>query len=153
MLAGHRVDGFFTMEKTKENFGKLLEISQRLRKECPWDAKQDVDSFYKYIVEEAQEAQKAAETKDYEELKEELGDVFWNVLFMANIAKDQGLFDMNDILVHAQEKMIRRHPHVFGDASKDIEEIKKAWEEIKAEEKEEKKKRKKEGGINLFRTK
>lgn len=130
------------MKKTKENFGKLLEISQRLRKECPWDAKQDLDSFHNYIVEEAQEAQKAAEAKDYEELKEELGDVFWNVLFMANIAKDQGLFDINDILVDAQEKMIRRHPHVFGDASKDMESIHKKWLEIKAEEKARKEARK-----------
>ncbi len=130
------------MEKLKENFSELAAISKRLRKECPWDAKQNMDTFYKYIVEEAIEAQKAAEAKDYEELKEELGDVFWNVMFMTNIAEDNGLFTLNDVIVQVKEKMIRRHPHVFGDASKDIEEIKKKWEEIKAEEKTSKEERK-----------
>lgn len=123
------------MEKSKQAFGELLEISRRLRKECPWDAEQTLDSFHKYIVEESIEAQKAAEAKDYEELKEELGDVFWNVLFMTNIAKDNGLFDINDVLQNAKEKMVRRHPHVFAGESKDMKDIYKKWEEIKAEEK------------------
>lgn len=130
------------MEKLKENFGELAAISKRLRKECPWDAKQDLNSFYKYIVEEAVEAQKAAEAKDYDNLKEELGDVFWNVMFMTNIAQDQGLFDLNDVIVQVKEKMVRRHPHVFGDASKDMESIYRKWEEVKAEERLEKEKRK-----------
>ena len=130
------------MEDTKQSFGELLQISQRLRKECPWDAEQTLDSFHKYIVEESIEAQKAAEAKDYDELKEELGDVFWNVLFMCNIAKESGLFDVHDVLQNAKEKMIRRHPHVFGDASKDMDAIHKKWAEIKAEERKLKEARK-----------
>ena len=122
------------MEQTKNNFGELIKISTRLRKECPWDAEQTLDSFHKYIVGEAIEAQKAAEAKDYDELKEELGDVFWNVMFMCNIAKDNGLFDLNDVIVEVKEKMIRRHPHVFGNESKDMDSIHKKWEEIKEEE-------------------
>lgn len=130
------------MEKLKENFGELAAISKRLRKECPWDAKQDLNSFHAYIVEEAIEAQKAAEAKDYENLKEELGDVFWNVMFMTNIAEDKGLFTLNDVIVQVKEKMVRRHPHVFGDASKDMDSIYRKWDEIKAQEKLEKAKRK-----------
>ncbi len=130
------------METTKQSFSELVEISRRLRKECPWDAEQTLDSFHKYIVEESIEAQKAAEAKDYEELKEELGDVFWNVLFMTNIAKDNGLFDINDVMQNAKEKMIRRHPHVFAGESKDMDAIYKKWEEIKAEERKMKEARK-----------
>lgn len=130
------------MEKAKQRFSELVEISQRLRKECPWDAEQTLDSFHKYIVDESIEAQKAAEAKDYEELKEELGDVFWNVLFMCNIAKDNGLFDIHDVLQHAKEKMIRRHPHVFAGESKDMDAIQKKWQEIKAEERKMKEARK-----------
>jgi len=131
------------MEKTKKSFEELIKVNQKLRKECPWDKKQTLDSFYNYIVEEAIEAKQAAEKKDYEELKEELGDVFWNVLFMANIAKDNNLFDLNDVIVASKNKMIRRHPHVFGNASKDMESIHKVWQEIKDQEKKEKTKRKK----------
>ncbi len=122
------------MEQLKQNFIELVKISGRLRKECPWDAKQDLDSFHKYIVEEAIEVKKAAEAKDYVELKEELGDVFWNIMFICNIAKDNNLFDLNDVIVEVKEKMIRRHPHVFGNESKDMDSIHKKWEEIKEEE-------------------
>jgi uncharacterized protein YabN with tetrapyrrole methylase and pyrophosphatase domain len=132
---------FYIMEELQENFNELVQISQRLRKECPWDAEQTVDSFHKYIVGEAIEAQKAAEAKDYDELKEELGDVFWNVMFMCNIAKDNNLFDLNDIIKSAKEKMVRRHPHVFAGASKDMVEIYKKWDEVKAMEKREKEKK------------
>src|SRR3989338_6260880 len=129
------------MEELKQNFTELVSISRKLRKECPWDAEQNIESFHKYIVEEAIEAQKAAEAKDYEELKEELGDVLWNVLFMTNIAQENGLFDINDVLVQAREKMIRRHPHVFAGASKEMADIYKKWDEIKKEEKAVKEKR------------
>ncbi len=132
------------MEKIKNTFADLVEISAKLRKECPWDKEQTLESFQKYLVDEAIEAQHAVAKKDYDELKEELGDVLWNVLFMVNIAKEQNLFDVHDVLETAKEKMIRRHPHVFGDASRDIESIHKKWQEIKAEEKAEKEKRKKE---------
>lgn len=130
------------MEQLKNNFSELVTISMRLRKECPWDAEQKLDSFHKYIVEEAIEVEKAARAQDWEELKEELGDVFWNVIFMSNIAKDNNLFDLNDVVATVKEKMIRRHPHVFAGASNDMKDIYKRWEEIKVEEKKMKKERK-----------
>jgi uncharacterized protein YabN with tetrapyrrole methylase and pyrophosphatase domain len=71
-----------------------------------------------------------------------LGDVFWNILFMANIAEEKNLFTLKDVIQSSKEKMIRRHPHVFGDASNDMESIKKVWQEVKAEEKKEKEARK-----------
>lgn len=129
------------MSDITKNFEELVAISRRLRKECPWDAQQDLEMFHKYIVEEAIEVQKAAEAKDYDELKEELGDVFWNVMFMSNLANDKGLFDLNDVIMQVKEKMIRRHPHVFGNESNDMDSIYKKWEEIKAQEKKEKEKR------------
>lgn len=128
-------------EKITNSFAELLAISKLLHKECPWDAQQTIDSFHQHIVGEALEVKKAAEAKDYEELKEELGDVFWNVLFMTNIAEQNGLFTLHDVLETSKEKMIRRHPHVFGNESKDMDSIHKKWEEIKAQERFEKEKK------------
>lgn len=124
-----------------DSFQELVALSKLLHKECPWDAKQTIESFHQYIVGEALEVQKAAQEKDYDELKEELGDVFWNVMFMANIAEQNGLFTLHDVLTTSKEKMIRRHPHVFGDSSKDMDSIHKKWDEIKAKERVEKENR------------
>jgi tetrapyrrole methylase family protein / MazG family protein len=131
------------LEKTKKEFEELINVNKRLREECPWDKKQTLQTFHNYLVEEAIEAKQAADQEDYEELKEELGDVFWNVLFMANIAEEKKLFTLKDVIESSKNKMIRRHPHVFGDASKDMEAIHKTWQEIKAQEKKEKEARKK----------
>lgn len=130
-------------DKITTSFVELLAISKLLHKECPWDAQQTIDSFHQHIVGEALEVKKAAEAKDYEELKEELGDVFWNVLFMTNIAEQNGLFTLHEVLETSKEKMIRRHPHVFGNESKDMNSIHKKWEEIKAQERVNKEKKKK----------
>lgn len=127
------------MEKLKENFSDAVIISKRLRRECPWDKQQDFNSYCKYLVEEANEVKKAVEDEDYDGIKEELGDLFWNILFMSNIGEECGIFDLNAIIVHSKEKMIRRHPHIFGDASKDLESIHKKWEEIKLQERDKKK--------------
>lgn len=120
------------------SFEELLATSKNIHKECPWCAKQTIENFHTFIMEEALEVQKAAEAKDYDELKEELGDVFWNLLIMTNIAEQKGLFTLNDVLTTNKKKMIRRHPHVFGNESKDLESIHKKWMEIKAQEKLEK---------------
>ncbi len=126
------------MEKTKQAFEELIKVSKRLRKECPWDAEQTLETFPRYLVEEAIEADNAAKMKDFEELKEELGDIFWNIMFMANIAEERGLFNIADIMETSRKKMIRRHPHVFGDASKDMDAIHEKWKEIKEKEIKEK---------------
>jgi len=121
---------------TEKSFSKLLELSKKLRKECPWDREQTIKSYYKFILEEAQEFHEAIEKDDLKEAKKELGDLLWNVMFIANIAEDEGLFDLRQILDSAHEKMVRRHPHIFGDAPMDMADIHKKWIEAKKQEKE-----------------
>jgi tetrapyrrole methylase family protein / MazG family protein len=117
---------------------KFVEIVQKLRSPdgCPWDKEQTHDSLKQYLVEETYEALDAIDEKDNEHLKEELGDVLLQVFLHAQIAKDDGNFDIEDIAREIGEKMIRRHPHVFGDTKvKDAEQVLKNWEEIKSAEK------------------
>ena len=121
-----------------KNFDRLVEIMERLRgKEgCPWDRKQTRDSLKPFLIEEAYEVLEAIEEKDADKLKEELGDLLYQILFHAQISKEDGEFDIEDILTTSSEKMVRRHPHVFGDKKADsAEEVLKQWEAIKKEEK------------------
>jgi len=120
------------------NFDRLVEIMERLRgrEGCPWDRKQTRDSLKPYLIEEAYEVLEAIEEKDADKLKEELGDLLYQILFHAQISKESGEFDIEDILAASCEKMVRRHPHVFGDRKADTaEEVLKQWEAIKKEEK------------------
>ena len=126
------------------SFDEVMGVAKRLRKECPWDQKQTFESFHRYILEEAQEFEKAVSTKDTHDIKDELGDVFWNCCVLTTIAESEGLFTMNDLLMHIKEKMTRRHPHVYGDAPKTMESIHQKWQEIKTMEKAEKTKLKNE---------
>lgn len=128
----------------EQSFKALHAVSQRLRKECPWDNQETIASFAKYLKEEADEVLETIEKKDYFELREELGDLLWNILFITNIAEENGLFDLKEVLENTKEKMIRRHPHVYGNASKDMESIAKLWKEIKEQEKQRKETLKKE---------
>lgn len=128
----------------EQSFKALHTVSQTLRKECPWDNQETINSFAKYLKEEADEVLETIEKKDYFELREELGDLLWNILFITNIAEEQGLFNLKEVLENTREKMIRRHPHVYGNASKDMESIKKLWKEIKEQEKQKKETLKKE---------
>src|SRR6056297_165882 len=126
--------------KTKEfasEFNKLLYIMEKLRgpKGCPWDRKQDFYSLKPYIIEEAYEVVEALEKKDMDLLKEELGDLLLQVVFQAQIGKEEEIFDINDVIIGITEKLIRRHPHVFGQEKIDTaQEVKKTWEEIKKRE-------------------
>lgn len=128
----------------EQSFKALHAVSQRLRKECPWDNQETIASFAKYLKEEADEVLETIEKKDYFELREELGDLLWNILFITNIAEENSLFDLKEVLENTKEKMIRRHPHVYGNASKDMESIHKLWKEIKEQEKQRKETLKKE---------
>jgi len=131
------------MEKNNkvEKFVKLVEILEKLRGEhgCPWDKKQTHTSLMKYLFEESNEYNEAVKKQDYDNMKEELGDVLLQVIFHAQIAKENGKFDIYDVLDSINEKMIRRHPHVFGNSKATTEEeIRIEWEKIKQLEKSKK---------------
>jgi ATP diphosphatase len=118
---------------------RLLKIMSQLRDPqsgCPWDVKQNFESIAPYTIEEAHEVADAIARHDMEDLRDELGDLLLQVVFHAQMAAEAGLFDFDDVARSISEKMIRRHPHVFGDASaEDGETVRLNWEAIKAEEK------------------
>jgi len=116
-------------------FNEFVEIVKRLRKECPWDNKQTNESIKAATIEEAYEVVEAIEKKDYDELKNELGDLLLHVVFHTIIAGEKKNFTIDDVISAIKDKLIRRHPHVFGDVEvADSEEVKKNWETIKLEE-------------------
>jgi MazG family protein len=122
----------------------LLEVMRRLRDPetgCPWDKEQTFDTIAPYTIEESYEVADAIQRKDLRDLKEELGDLLFQVVFHARIAEEMGLFDFNDVAAGMSTKLIRRHPHVFGDAGdRTADEQNVAWEVIKAEERKAKEK-------------
>ncbi len=112
----------------------MIGIMQSLRSEngCEWDKEQTHESLRQYLIEEAYEAVEAIDNGDMNLLKEELGDLLLHVVFHAKLGEEKGNFDINDVLAGINEKLIRRHPHVFGEKSeKNIEKIKMDWEELK----------------------
>ena len=116
-------------------FNELVEIVKRLRKECPWDREQTNDSIKAATIEEAYEVVEAIDNKDYKELKKELGDLLLHVIFHSTIAEEGNHFKLEDVIDSIQEKLIRRHPHIFGNVKVNgSEEVKKNWEEIKLKE-------------------
>lgn len=120
---------------TQTKFNEFVDIVKRLRKECPWDREQTNDSIKANTIEEAYEVVDAIEHKDYDELKKELGDLLLHVVFHTVIVEEQNKFDINDVIDSIQTKLIRRHPHVFGETKVyGSEDVKKNWEEIKLEE-------------------
>ena len=120
---------------TESKFTDFVEIVKRLRKECPWDREQTNDSIKANTIEEAYEVVEAIDHKNYDELKKELGDLLLHVVFHTQIAEENKHFNINDVLESIQEKLIRRHPHVFGEVNvANSNEVKKNWEEIKLSE-------------------
>lgn len=123
--------------KLSEKFDKLVEIMEILRSEkgCPWDRVQNHDTLKRYLLEETYELIEAIENKDPKSIKEELGDLILQIVFHSQIAKEQGNFDINDVIDSIIQKMIGRHPHVFGEAEfKTPEEVLNQWDERKKEE-------------------
>ena len=113
----------------------LLALMARLRVDCPWDKKQRNHSLIPYAIEEAYELGEAVQSDDDEDIKGELGDVLLQVVFHCQMYAEQGRFDMSDVITTLQEKLIRRHPHVFeAETLKDEVAVKERWDEIKAEE-------------------
>lgn len=120
---------------------QLLAIMTRLRDPnggCPWDVKQNYDTIAPYTIEEAYEVADAIDRKNFDDLREELGDLLLQVVFHSEMAREEGRFDFNDVAAGICEKMIRRHPHVFGDADvRTAEEQTRLWEAQKRREKNE----------------
>ena len=123
-------------------FARLVEIMQRLRASggCPWDREQNFETIKPYLLEETYEVLDAIDARDWDALAEELGDLLLQPVFFAQMASEEGRFDIADSLNAVNSKLIRRHPHVFaeGDA-KTADDVKRRWDEIKAEEKPERK--------------
>src|SRR4051812_12545911 len=124
---------------TGEKFERLVEIMATLRgpNGCPWDKKQDFNSLKPMLVEEVYEVLEAIENNDFQGLAEELGDLLLHVVFHAQLGKEAGQFDVDTVIGEISEKLVRRHPHVFGNETAGTpEEVIRNWEAIKAKEKE-----------------
>lgn len=119
-----------------EAFDRLLTIMDELRENCPWDKKQTMESLRHLTIEETYELGEAILDQDMEEIKKELGDIMLHLVFYSRIASETNTFDMADVLNQVCEKLIRRHPHVYGDVdAKDEQAVKENWEKIKLKEK------------------
>ena len=123
-----------TEEKLKA-FERLLEIMDELREKCPWDREQTLDSLRNLTIEETYELADAIMDQDLNEIKKELGDLMLHIVFYAKIGSEKGEFDIADVLNGINEKLVFRHPHVFGDRKvNDSTEVMENWEELKMKE-------------------
>lgn len=121
-----------------ESFKELIEISDILNSPggCPWDQKQTFESLRPYVLEEAHEVLEAVDKGDEAEMIEELGDLFYTVIFYAKVAEREKKFSMKEIIEALKAKLIRRHPHVFGEEkAQSMEDIVRTWNRVKSEEK------------------
>jgi len=117
-------------------FGRLLDVLDRLRAECPWDKKQTLQTLRHLTIEETYEISDAILRNDLPDLQKELGDVMLHLIFYARIAAEKGAFDIADVLNAQCEKLIYRHPHIYGDVvAADEETVKRNWEQLKLKEK------------------
>lgn len=120
------------MDKTLESFKRLLDIMDAVRKGCPWDKKQTIESLRHLTIEETYELSEAILAEDMQDVKKELGDLAMHIVFYSKIAEEKGLFDLSDVLNSICDKLIVRHPHVFGDVKvNSAEEVSENWEKIK----------------------
>ncbi|MGA8028457.1 MAG: nucleoside triphosphate pyrophosphohydrolase [Bryobacteraceae bacterium] len=121
-----------------EKFAQLARVMARLRAPggCPWDRKQSFETIKPYLLEETYEVMDAIDAEDWRGLAEELGDLLLQPVFFAEMAEERGLFTISDALDAINEKLVRRHPHVFADGrAETAEDVKRRWDEIKREEK------------------
>ena len=132
------------IETQTHDLTDLEEIIHILRNHCPWDKAQTLETLKTTMADESNEVLDAIDNDDADNLCEELGDVLLQLVFMADIAAEKGLFTMDDVIQGISDKMIRRHPHVFGDVVVHSEqEIHDIWKQVKAKEKNEKASRQK----------
>lgn len=123
--------------KMKKSFQDLVEMMSRLRAPdgCPWDREQNYATLGPMLIEEAYEVIEAAEARDWDELRDELGDLLFQIVFYGQIASEEGHFDVHEAITRVHEKMTRRHPHVFGEATvESTADVLSNWETIKAAE-------------------
>ncbi|MEI7831143.1 MAG: nucleoside triphosphate pyrophosphohydrolase [Prolixibacteraceae bacterium] len=119
-----------------EAFGKLLDIMDELREKCPWDREQTNESLRKLTIEEVYELGDAVLENNEQEIKKELGDILLHIVFYAKIGEEQGQFDIGNVINHLIDKLIYRHPHVFGTTSvADSDQVIRNWENLKLTEK------------------
>lgn len=119
-----------------EAFGRLLDIMDTLRAECPWDKKQSLETLRHLTIEETYELADAIEENNLQEIKKELGDLMLHMVFYSKIGSEKGAFDVADVLNAVCDKLIHRHPHIYGDVEAATqEEVKANWEAIKLKEK------------------
>ncbi|PWV48925.1 nucleoside triphosphate pyrophosphohydrolase [Chitinophaga sp. S165] len=116
-------------------FNRLLEIMDDLREKCPWDRKQTIQTLRQQTIEELYELADAITDQDWKSIKEELGDLLLHIVFYAKIGKEQQQFTMDDVINGICEKLIYRHPHIYGDVKvENEEEVKQNWEKLKLKE-------------------
>lgn len=124
------------MQEKTAAFRKLLEIMDELRAKCPWDKKQTLESLRYLTIEETYELSEAILERNTEMIKKELGDLMLHLVFYSKIASEKGAFDILDVLNNITDKLIHRHPHIYGDVKvKDAREVRDNWEKIKLMEK------------------
>ena len=124
-----------TKTEKQEAFGRLLDIMDELREKCPWDRKQTMQRLRHFTLEESYELSDALLEEDMDEIKKELGDVLMHLVFYAKIGSEKGKFDIVDVINSLCEKLIYRHPHIYGDAkADDAETVKQNWEKLKLKE-------------------
>jgi MazG family protein len=122
-------------ENLSRSFLRLVQIMDELREQCPWDQKQTIQTLRTLSIEELYELGDAILAEDWPGIKEELGDLFLHLLFYARIGKEQNRFTLNEVLDGISEKLIYRHPHIYGDIKvKSEEDVKKNWEKLKLKE-------------------
>lgn len=123
-------------KKYVQGFEKLVQIMDELREKCPWDRKQTIHSLRNMTIEETYELVDGIDANDWDNIKEELGDLFLHLLFYTKIATEEKKFLLEDVLENICAKLIRRHPHIYGDVKvNNSEEVKQNWEAIKQQEK------------------
>jgi len=124
-----------TKFKEQKSFERLLEIMDELRVKCPWDKKQTFETLRRLTIEETYELADAITKNDVNEIKKELGDILLHIVFYAKIGSEQKQFDIDDVINSICEKLIFRHPHIYGDVVvADDEEVKRNWEDLKLKE-------------------
>jgi MazG family protein len=141
------------MSTTGERFERAVGIMERLRAPggCPWDREQTFDSIKPYTLEETYEVLEAIDNRDWDELPGELGDLLLQVLFYAEMAKEQGTFSIDDVLDRLSNKLVDRHPHVFGDVKAETSaEVKRNWEALKGEERKKRRSKESEEGSDEY---
>lgn len=126
-----------TKEEKMAAFGRLLDVMDTLREQCPWDRKQTFDSLRCNTIEETYELAEAVSKHDMDNIKKELGDVLLHIVFYAKMGSEQNAFDITDVCNSLCDKLIFRHPHIYGTAKAETDQdVKEAWEQIKLKEKD-----------------